>query len=305
MDDVAGQLQALQGSILRLDAELLRAHADRDRLERALRVTRLLALIALVLCVLAPLFARWLPITFRSVHARELVVQDASGKPKITLAAQDESASMYLRAPNGGIAIEMKSDALGNLLALYSRAEKPSTGIRLDSWNDRTALTMQHQQAVEGSHSLTGYVSIESNLHTGAATTLWAADGGYVTMAGSSIKEAGAKIDLHAAAQKDKGSAWMSIEALNGKPSIALVSTTGERARLDIFNGPQLRLEGRFGSPSLSASMGITSGDKGPTLMLSGPGNSVFASTGQYARVAVINGLEDGQSWATPLPKAK
>jgi hypothetical protein len=305
MDDVAGQLQALQGSILRLDAELLRAHADRERLERALRVTRLLALIALVLCVLAPLFARWLPITFRSVHARELVVQDASGKPKITLAAQDDSASMYLRAPSGGIAIEMKSDALDNLLALYSRAEKPSTGIRLDSWKDRTALTMQHQQAPEGADNLSGWVSVESNLHTGSQMTMHAADGGYLKLEGSIIKDVGANFTLRPGPRKDQPSTWLSLESMRGLPSLSMHSMSGEELRLGIAHGPEVDLRGPFNGPSGYASLAFRGADKGPTLMLSGPGNSIFGSTGKFARLMVSNGIEDDQNWATPLPKAK
>ena len=149
-------------------------------------------------------------------------------------------------------------------------------------------------------------MALESNFQGSAQMTLHAADNGHIKLEGSGIREIGPAIGLWPGDRKDKPSSWLSIESLGGRPAISLISSDGPRARLDLNSGPALTLEGPFGNASSSASLAIRPYDKGPSLLMSATGSSLMLSTGGAgARVSVVNGLEDGDSWSTPLPAKK
>ena len=307
MDDVMGTLTHLQREIDRLGGELTLAQDARQQLNKTLRSTRWLAIAALLLGVLGPLAARWLPITFRTVRARELVVQDATGKTRIQLLADKDFASVIVNGNDGNPGIALKVDTTDNLVYVASRSPNPSTGIRLDSSESFSDITLHHQQPGEGKGSLSGWIQLQSTFQDGATVSVHAADGGRVVLEGAGDPGAGsASFGLWPGGIKDQASSWLKIESLSGRPYLELVETGGMRAQLDLFYGPQLTLNGPFSAPHNSARLGVNSSDKGGTLMLTGEGDtSVFATTGAFARVSVTNGMDDAQAWATPLPKPK
>jgi hypothetical protein len=304
MDEVMGRLKHLQGEIDRLGAQLASEHESREKLERTLKITRWLVVATLLLILVFPFAARWLPVTFRTVRARELVVQDAQGKTRVQILADGDNASVVVNEQAGEPGVVLATDALHNMMYVASRSPKPSTGIRLESSKDFTNVTLHHQVPAPGKNNLSGWVQLESAFQDDARINVYAADGGHVQLEGSGIVDAGARMGLWPGPREGVASSWLVLESQRGRPALELVEMGGMSARLDISNGPQLTLNGPFGSRG-SATLGIHTEDKGGMLILSSEHTNVYASAGELARLTVVNGIEPDQSWSTPLPKPK
>ena len=297
MDDVTDKLTQLQAQIARLDERLTQETVDNERLARTLKTTRFLALAALLLGVVAPLAARWLPITFRTVRAREFIVQDANGKPRVQLLGDGDGGSIVMAGDAGEPRIALQTNQAENLLFLASRAEKPSTGIRLSASTGTTSITLKHQVAPADQGELTGFVQLESTAQDLGAIHVFSANEGRVSISGSVVGGSGPSVAVWPPKdpKEKKPASWATLGAGPLGPALELQREDGVHVGLAIYDGAQLHMNGAF---ETHASIDLSVLPDDTNMMLTKKDAFVSAGAGRTAWLTVQSGPDD--RWASP-----
>jgi hypothetical protein len=159
MDEVMGKLEHLQEEIDRLGVDLKWQRDQEEKSTKALRITRWLALGALLLGALVPFAGRWLPMTFRTIHAREIIVHDAEGGGRVQILAGPDSASVTLmRDGEPQVILGARRDK--NLLSVASKARSRAEGFVVDSAAEGTSLRMAHEIAAGGDESTAAKIGL-------------------------------------------------------------------------------------------------------------------------------------------------